>query len=104
MGDTFAILRSALLVEVCHLSGKKLIFTVIFLSIFCHNMGKVKQAVPAEQRRTSPRLALKPRAAPVETKKKAAAKKAAPKAKKAKPAENGNTKAEEPKAEATEAK
>jgi len=66
-------------------------------------MGKVKQAVPAEQRRTSPRLAMKPKAAAVETKKKAAAKKA-PKAKKAKPAENGNTKAEEPKAEATEAK
>uniref|UniRef100_A0A3B5QES0 Uncharacterized protein n=2 Tax=Poeciliinae TaxID=586240 RepID=A0A3B5QES0_XIPMA len=43
------------------------------------------------------------KAAPVETKKKAAPKKA-PKAKKAKPAENGNTKAEEPKAEATETK
>ncbi|KAF3692209.1 hypothetical protein EXN66_Car007885 [Channa argus] len=46
-----------------------------------------------KQRRTSPRLALKPKPAPVEAKKKAAAKKA-PKAKKAKPAENGNTKAE----------
>nr|BET56960.1 high mobility group nucleosomal binding domain 2 [Oryzias latipes] len=60
-------------------------------------MGKAKQTVPPEQRRTSPRLALKPKAAPVETKKKAAPKKA-PKAKKAKPAENGNTKVEEPKA------
>ena len=66
-------------------------------------MAKTKQLVPPEQRRTSPRLALKPKPAPVEAKKKAAAKKA-PKAKKAKPAENGNTKAEEPKAEAAEAK
>ncbi|GAA6220424.1 uncharacterized [Lates japonicus] len=66
-------------------------------------MGKAKAVVPPEQRRCSPRLALKPRAAPTETKKKAAPKKAA-KAKKAKPAENGSTKAEEPKAEATEAK
>ncbi|KAG7216842.1 hypothetical protein INR49_001496 [Caranx melampygus] len=46
-------------------------------------MGKTKQIVPPE----------KPKAAPVETKKKAAPKKG-PKAKKAKPAENGSAKAE----------
>jgi len=85
--------------------GKKNPFyCYIFVHFFAPtNMGKVKQAVPLEQRRSSPRLALKPKAATVETKKKPAAKKA-PKAKKAKPAENGNSKAEEPKAEATEAK
>jgi len=68
-----------------------------------NNMGKAKQAVPLEQRRSSPRLAMKPKAATVEAKKKAVGKKA-PKAKKAKPAENGNPKTEEPKAEAAEAK
>lgn len=65
-------------------------------------MGKTKKTVPPESRRSSQRLALKPKAAIVEKKKPAAKK--APKAKKTKQAENGNTKAEEPKAEATEAK
>merc|ERR1712002_1223078 len=96
-------------VEVCDLTGvkeekKKVVFYgYIFVHFSANNMGKAKQAVPLEQRRSSPRLAMKPKAATVEAKKKAAGKKA-PKAKKAKPAENGNPKTEEPKAEATEAK
>lgn len=61
-----------------------------------------KKAVPVEQRRTSPRLASKPVRPAADAKKKPVAKKAA-KAKKTKLSENGSTKAEEPKAEATEA-
>ena len=64
-------------------------------------MGKAKKAASTE-RRQSARLKERTTATPVE-KKKAATKKV-PKVKKAKPAENGSTKAEEPKAEATEAK
>uniref|UniRef100_A0A3P9BM58 Uncharacterized protein n=1 Tax=Maylandia zebra TaxID=106582 RepID=A0A3P9BM58_9CICH len=52
---------------------------------------------------SSENILKKPKPAAVEAKKKAVAKRA-PKTKKAKPAENGSTKAEEPKAEATEAK
>ncbi|KAI9524097.1 hypothetical protein NQZ68_021059 [Dissostichus eleginoides] len=65
-------------------------------------MGKTKAVVT--ERRVSPRLAGKLGAKPaVEVKKKPVVKKAA-KAKKTKVAENGSAKAEEPKAEATEAK
>jgi len=61
-----------------------------------------RKRVAEGERRVSPRLAGRPTPAPVE-KKKPATKKVA-KAKKAKPAENGGTKPEEPKAEAAEAK
>ncbi|CAN9513859.1 unnamed protein product [Ophioblennius macclurei] len=68
-------------------------------------MGKTKTAEPAEITRRSKRvLAQIPKISAVETKKRAPPKKAAKAKKAAKPAENGGTKAEEPKAEATEAK
>ncbi|KAK9514157.1 hypothetical protein VZT92_027644 [Zoarces viviparus] len=67
-------------------------------------MGKSKAVRPEQERRFSKRLAAvnPPRALEV-IKKKPAVKKAI-KAKKTKLAENGNSKAEEPKAEAAEAK
>ncbi|CAB1414782.1 unnamed protein product [Pleuronectes platessa] len=66
-------------------------------------MGKTKTSVTAADRRKSPRLAVRAKPAQAEAKTKPVAKKG-PKAKKAKATENGNPKAEEPKAEATEAK
>ncbi|KAL6109714.1 uncharacterized protein ACO6RY_12781 [Pungitius sinensis] len=66
-------------------------------------MGKAKAAVLPEERRFSKRLAAVNPPKAVEAKKKPAVKKAL-KAKKTKLTENGGAKAEEPKAEAAEAK
>ena len=67
-------------------------------------MVKSKKSSEPVERRCSKRLAQQPEKKPAAVEKKKPAPKRAPKAKKAKGAENGNPKAEEPKAEATEAK